>query len=706
MIEAVLISLIVAIILGLVALSILKMLDSRTSKHVKVSSDVEQIGAKQVVSTSKDTSSLDDLEVGKSSAKVANTSLQRRIRGVAIAGLGIFAVMLGRIASMQILNSESYEKAANDNQFTTAKTPASRGVIYDRHGRELVYSKHVNTVVAEQTLASDSDTMRKISAVLGLPYGIVRARANDTSLGAQARRVIMSNARERDVAYIMEHAQAFPGVFIESRSERTYPYNALCAHVLGYTGYPTQTDVDASNGELALDDTVGKSGVEIQYNSLLVGEAGQREVRVDANGNIVEIRDEVDPVRGSDVVLTIDAHVQYIADKALADALTNKTATSGAVVCIDMRDGSIIAMASAPTFDPNNFTGGIPSDIWSLYSEATSYSPMLNRSISSEYAPGSTMKAFSSLAGLEYGFCKQDSSYYCTGQWDGWSSGLIQKCWKTAGHGGISLHSGIVESCDVVFYEIAKSFFDNSTSSNPSVSETALQDYYERFEFGRKTGVDLPDESAGLVPTPAWKAERWRNVPSEASWRGGDTTNMIIGQGNMLATPIQLATSYCAVACGKIMKPHVLKEIKGSDGGVVLSFENEVIAEPEMNASDLQFVREALHDMATTDATVGKLVRNAGIDIAGKTGTAEHTGKRPDALFVGYGPYEDPKYVCACVLQAGDGGGEYAAPIVVDVLSAAFAGENDGSLEVGEIAGYNGESLLNPDNSSSSSRSD
>lgn len=705
MLEAILISVIVAIILSLVAVCILKLLDKGDFGGIKVSSNVEQIGASQVVKVGSDRSD-EDLEVGRSASKVAHISLSKRVKGVAVGGFAIFGIILGRIASMQIFNSENYEKAANNNQFTTAKTPASRGVIYDRHGRELVYSKMIQTVVAEQTVASDTDVMKKLSAVLGLPYGIVRSRANDTSLGAQSRRVIASNARERDVAYILEHSQAFPGVFIENRAERTYPYNALCAHVLGYTGYPTQEEVDASNGTLALDDTVGKSGVEIQYNSLLVGEAGARQVRVDANGNIVEIRDEIDPVRGSDVSLTIDAHVQYVADSALAQALTNKTATSGAVVCIDMRDGGIIAMASAPTFDPNDFTGGVPSDIWELYSEATSYAPMLNRSISSEYAPGSTMKAFSSLAGLENGFCKQDSSYYCKGQWDGWSSGLVQKCWKTAGHGGISLHNGIVESCDVVFYEIAKAFFDNSTSSNPTVSETALQDYYERFEFGKKTGIDLPDETAGLVPTPAWKAERWRNVPSEATWRGGDTTNMIIGQGNMLATPIQLATSYSAIATGKIMKPHVLKEIKGSDGGVVLEHENEVIAEPKMNESDIAFVRDALHDMATTDATVGRLVRRAGIDIAGKTGTAEHSGKRPDALFVGYGPYDDPKYVCACVLQAGDGGGEYAAPIVVDVLSAAFAGENDGSLEVGQIAGYDGEALLNPDNSSNSSRSD
>lgn len=706
MIEAVLISILVAVILGLIAVTVLKVLDKRDSNSVSVKSNVDQIGASQVVKTGKGSDIAGNVEVGKAGSRTTNTSLEKRNKGFAIAGLGIFGILVARLASMQIFNSDTYEKAANDNQFTTAKTPAGRGVIYDRHGRELVYSQNVQTVVAEQDVAENTDTLKKMSAVLGLPYGIVRSRANDTSLGAQARRVIMEDARERDVAYILEHSQAFPGVFIESRSVRTYPYNALCAHVLGYTGSPTEEEVNKSNGSLALDSTIGKSGVETQYNSLLAGEDGQREVRVDANGNIVEVRDEVDPVRGSDVVLTIDAHVQYVADQALAEALSNKTATSGAVVCIDMSDGGIVAMASAPTFDPNDFTNGVPSDIWALYSEATSYSPMLNRTISSEYAPGSTMKAFSTMAGLEAGFCNQDSSFYCTGQWDGWSSGTVQKCWKTAGHGGISLKKGIVESCDVVFYEIAKKFFDNSTSANPTVSETALQDYYERFEFGKKTGVDLPEETAGLVPTPAWKAERWRNVPTEATWRGGDTTNMIIGQGNFLATPIQLATSYCAIATGKIMKPHILKEIKNSNGDVVLTQESEVIAEPQMNSSDLEFVREALHDMATTDATVGKLVSRAGIDIAGKTGTAEHSGKRPDALFVGYGPYDDPKYVCACVLQAGDGGGEYAAPIVVEVLAATFAGENDGSLEVGQIAGYAGESLLNPDNSSSSSRSD
>ncbi len=702
MLEAVAISIAVAIVLGLIAISVLKILDRREQDNITAKNDIAEIGAEHVVGDKTDASGL---KVGEPTSDGVTKKLNKRVSGIGVVAAGIFAVLAARIGSMQLFNQSSYEKAANDNQFTSAKTPAGRGIIYDKHNRELVYSKSVSAVVCEKDVVDNTDTLKKMSAVLGLPYGIVRSRANDSTNGASARRVIVQEARERDVAYILEHKDAFPGVFVETRSIRTYPFGALAAHVLGYTGYPTEEQLN-QNSKLSSDDTIGKAGVETQYNDVLSGEAGTREVRVDANGNIIEIRDEIDPVQGSNVVLTIDAHAQYVADAALAKALSDRTATSGAVVCIDVRDGSIVAMASAPTFDPNNFTGGVPQDTWNLYSQESSYSPMLNRSISSEYAPGSTMKAFSTMAGLKYGFATQNSSYYCTGSWDGWNSGTVQDCWKTAGHGTISLHTGIVESCDVVFYEIAKNFYDNSNSDNPKVTDTSLQEYYEMFEFGSKLGIDLPDETAGLVPTPAWKAERWRNVPSEAIWSGGDLTNMIIGQGNLLATPLQLACAYCGIATGKIMKPHVLSEVKNSNGDVVLSEDAEVITEPDMNASDIAFVREALHDMATTDATVGKLVSNAGIDIAGKTGTAEHSGKRPDAIFVGYGPYTDPKFVCACVLQAGDSGGEYAAPIVVDVLKAAIDGEENGELEVGTVAGYAGESLLDPNESSSVWRND
>ena len=692
MLLALIIAILVAVALGLIGISVLKVIDARNEANVKLKKDVSQLGASDVI---KSQNGSEDISVTrKESGHDVASKLNKRVIGLGIATAGIFAILTSKLASMQLFNQATYEKAANDNQFKTVNTPAGRGLVSDRCGRTLAYSENVQAVVAEKDVSSDVDVMRRLSTILGIPYGIVRKRALDSSSGAQSRRIISKTARDRDIAWILEHKDGLPGVFVESRALRKYPYGALASHVLGYTGYPTEEEVaNSTDNSLSLDVANGKSGLEQQYNSLLSGDAGQREVRVDADGNIVEVRHEIAAVRGSDLQLTLDAHAQYVADKALSEKCLGGTSSTGAVVCMDIETGGIIAMASFPTYDPNQFTDGIPEEIWNLYSKEESRSPMLNRAISSGYAPGSTMKPFSTMAALNYGISTQNSSYNCSGSWDGFGSNDIQKCWLTTGHGNTSLHTGIVVSCDIVFYEIAKQFYLLSSSGSGKLSDTALQDYYELFNLGKKTGVDLLDESAGRIPTPSWKKERWRNVPSEATWKGGDYTNMIIGQGDVLVTPIQLACAYSTIATGKTMKPHLVSEVKNSEGNTVIKNDPEILIQPELNESDRNFVREALHDMVQQDKVISKACDEAGIDVAGKTGTAEHANEEPDTLFVGFAPYNNPKYVCSCVLQHSESSSEDAAPVVVQVLKAALDGENNATAEVEKISGYAGEEL-------------
>lgn len=693
MLEATLISIIVATVLGLIAVSILRLIDSHEKKSKKVKKEVNELGAKEVFNAKQEQG---DLRIEESESKKTSTgSLKKRLIGYGIGASGVFLLLITKIANMQLFNQSSYEKAANNNQFTTVNTPAARGSIFDRQGRTLVYSKNHQAIVFEPDVSYDNDTMKKVSTVLGIPFGVVRNRALSTSSGAQNRRVIASKTRDRDIAYILEHKDAFPGVFVETRAERKYVYGALGGHILGYTGYPTQEEVNSSTTrQLYLDVANGKSGLEQQYDSVLAGEPGQRDVRVDADGNVIEIKSEIEAVRGNDLVLTLDAHAQYVADNNLREKCIGKRASTGAVVCMDIETGGIIAMASFPTYDPNNFTGGIPEEIWNLYSKEESKSPMLNRAISSGYAPGSTMKAFSAMAGLNYGYTSTTQSYYCSGEWDGFGTGDIQNCWETSGHGGLNLREGIVFSCDVVFYEIAKQFYLHGPAGSNEISATALQEYYELFGLGQKSNIDLADETQGRVPTPEWKEQRWKNVPAQAQWYAGDYTNMIIGQGDVLVTPLQLACGYSCVASGKIMKPHLVKEVKNSSGESVLTIEPEVIAEPDVSKSNLEFVREALHGVVQENSVIRKAFNSAGVDGAGKTGTAEHANELPDALFVGYAPYENPKYVCSCVLQHGSDSQEDAAPIVAEVLKAAIESQDNNNLEVKTIEGYAGEQLI------------
>lgn len=635
----------------------------------------------------------------KESMTKPSERLYTRFAALGVLGGAIFAALGAKLFSMQLIGSEGYANAAEENQYATASTPATRGCIYDTNGVALVENRQIKTVLADSEVASSENTLQRLSTVLGIPKGVVRQRARDKSLGAQSQSVIASDTDLRDVAYILEHPDAFPGVSVEERSVREYPYGALCAHVLGYTGYPTEEELAKTTAgyDMQSTDTIGKSGIEQYYDSVLAGDKGERKMVVDANGNIKNVISEIEANKGSDIYLTIDAHAQYVADTILADVVapggdigTGK-GVSASIVAMDVKTGGIAVMSSYPTFDPTYLTGGIPQDIWDLYNSEESHSPFMNRAVNGMYAPASTLKAFTSLAGLEYGYANYNSTWNCAGKWDGFGSGDIQKCWENDGHGTLDLHGGIVNSCDVVFYEIAKSFYLDGPDVNDNISSTALQEYLQKFKFGSTTGIDLEGESAGLIPTPEWKAKQWKNVPSEAVWRGGDYSNMIIGQGDVLVTPLQMACAYCSIATGDILKPHLLKEVKNSKGDVVYEAKPEVLTTPEVDGSDLEYVRDSLHDMLSAHPDLQEKYISYGIDAAAKSGTAEHTGKSDDAWFVAYAPFDDPQYVVACIVEQGGGGSDVAGPIVADVMKALF--ETDTAKSVKYVNGSTGRSI-------------
>ena len=314
---------------------------------------------------------------------------------------------------------------------------------------------------------------------------------------------------------------------------------------------------------------------------------------------------------------------------------------------------------------------------------------MVNRAIQGLYPAASTYKAFTGLAALEYGFADTSRTWSCSGEWDGWDTGDIQKCWKHSGHGTLDFRGGIVNSCDVVFYDIAYHFFEN----RGSVGETAMQDFIKRYRFGELTGIELSGEESGLVPTPEWKAEYFRDYPEDAAWRGGDSTNMVIGQGYVLTTPLQVACAYGALATGNIMKPHLLKEVRNDAGDVALSFEPEIVATPEVNQEHLNIVRDALHGVATDNAEIAKEFSDRGIDpslVACKTGTGEVAGKDDFAWFACYYPFDDPQYVISCLVEEGGGGSSTGAPLGAELLAATIAAEDGSLTTVNAVQGYTG----------------
>ena len=425
----------------------------------------------------------------------------------------------------------------------------------------------------------------------------------------------------------------------------------------------------------------------------------------DAEGNVVEVASETQPERGSDVYLCVKAPVQYVCDRALAELIAPKDGVigtgkgcAGAVVVMDVRDGGIVALSSYPTFSPETFTGAISQDTWDLFNTDESYHPMLNRAVSGTYPAASTYKAFTGLAALAYGFADTKRTWDCGGSWDGFDTGQPQMCWKHSGHGVLDFRGGVVNSCDVVFYDIGKQFFQAGRSQGGSISDTAMQDEIAKYGFGKKTGIDLGSiEEVGRIPTPEWRAEHFRDYPTEAVWKGGFNTNMAIGQGDVLVTPIQVAVAYGAIATGNLMKPHLLKEVRNSSGGVVRSFEPEVVGTPDVKPENLAVMRDALKGVSTDNAELVALFNKFGLDpatVACKTGTGEVAGKEDYAWFACYAPFDDLKYVVACVVEQGGGGSDTAAPVVAEVMGALMdCAAGTSSVKPERISGSPGESV-------------
>lgn len=631
-------------------------------------------------------------------------ALRSRFIAIGVLAAAIFGSLATKVWSMQVLSSSEYRSEAVKNRSASVLTPAPRGQIYDADGVLLVKNRTALTVLADSTVAEDHDVMQRLSTVLGIPYSIVRSRILDTSSGAQSQRVVSSDASQRDAAFIAEHSDAFAGITVQERTIREYPYGALAAHVLGYTGVVSEEELDSigDGRQVELGDTVGKSGVEAYYDNVLSGEHGKRSMTVDSNGNVVAVEEETTPTRGSDLYLTIKAPVQYVADAGLAALVAPKgdigtgRGVGGAVVAMDVTTGGIVAMASYPTFDPSMFTGGIAQDIWDLYSTQESYYPLLNRAVSGTYPAASTYKAFTSLAGLKYGFADSKKKWDCTGSWDGFGSGDWQNCWLLSGHGPTTLHEGIVVSCDVVFYEIAKDFFYAGTTQGGNISDTALQEEIAQFGFGAPTGIDLSGEDSGRIPTPEWKAEHWSDVPTEGVWHGGDLTNLVIGQGDVLITPIQNAVGYGAVATGNLIKPHLLKEVRNTTDKPVVTSELEVTATPDVEEKNYKIVRDALNEVSLNESKVAENLAAAGIDvkdIGSKTGTGEVAGKGDVAWYVCYYPNDKPRYVVSTCIEEGGGGSVAAAPLGAEVLAACVAAERGDLTEVNRVNGSSGRSI-------------
>ena len=450
------------------------------------------------------------------------------------------------------------------------------------------------------------------------------------------------------------------------------------AHILGYVGEISNAELEKdSYSEYKSGDIVGKYGIERCLDEYLRGESGGEQVEVNVDGRRLKVLGRVASVPGYNIALTIDAGLQ----KVSRDAFTGQ---EGIAIVMDPRDGSILAMVSKPSFDPNLFNRGISEDDWNKLS-SDPMSPLQNKAISGQYPPGSTYKLIVAAAALQEGLITTDKKFSCDGTYR--MGNRVFRCWKKKGHGAVDLHRAIVESCDVYFYNLGELLGVNK-----------LAEYAREFGLGSKSGVILPGEKGGLVPTKEWKLRRVKEP-----WQKGETTSLAIGQGFVLVTPLQLLNAYCAVANGgSLYKPRIVKEIVTAKGEVIKEFPPEKKATLAISKENIDTLRYALWGVVNEDRGTGRVLRRKERDVSGKTGTAqvikmpedgEDVDKeeipykfRDHALFVCFAPYDNPEIAVAVIVEHGGHGGSVAAPVARKIIDWYFQ-HKGGEIEVDGAVG-------------------
>ncbi|RMD69126.1 MAG: penicillin-binding protein 2 [Gammaproteobacteria bacterium] len=582
-----------------------------------------------------------------------------------------FAALLARLFFLQVVHYQHFATLSKDNRIKVLPIPPTRGLIFDRHG--VLLAENVPTFQLEivpEDAGDVADTLSRLKAVI--PFTEEDEKRFYRLKGQRPRFMgipLRDDLTEEEVAKFAVHRHQFPGVDVVARLRRHYPLGALGVHVLGYVG---QIDIDelrqldASN--YSGTSHIGKVGVERFYEARLHGKVGIQQAEVNAQGRILRILHRTPSVPGQNLFLTLDARLQGIAEEALKGH-------TGAIVAIQPKTGEVLALASMPTYDPNAFAQGIDAKTYHALQHSPKR-PLFNRALRGQYPPGSTIKPLVALAGLEYGLVTPSHTTFCPGWFTLTSQGHRFRCWRRYGHGKVDLKKAIVESCDVYFYDLAS-----------TLGIDRLHAFLSQFGLGRKTRIDLTGERSGLLPSRAWK-RAYRHQP----WFPGETVIAGIGQGFMLATPLQLAVATATLANhGLYLRPHLLYAYQEGDR-FALSSPPIPQAIPMAAAAHWETVIDAMVGVVHgKHGTARKIGLDAPYLIAGKTGTAQVFGLKQDerynkdkiakklqdhALFIAFAPAEDPQIAVAVVVENGGSGSSAAAPLARQVMDAYLLGHD------------------------------
>ena len=568
--------------------------------------------------------------------------------------LSLFSAVGWRLYNIQIVDSSKYKTMSKKNQIDLEIIFPVRGKIFDRNKVLIAKNEKVYDVyLIPENTKSINNTLNALSQFIDIDFA---KRRKVIELSTQVKKFekikIFENISWSVLEKIETNKYNLEGIFIAEDYLRVYPYRDQLSHLLGYISKPNQQELTLPFISKMPNLDIGKEGLEKSFNPLLVGKAGQREIEVNSNGRIIREISKVDSIRGEEVYLSIDLRIQQYAINLL------KSHRAGSINVINIKNGEILCMASTPTYDPNKIIQKPNKEYWESIL-ANTLSPLTNRSIQGLYSPGSTFKMIVAIAALKHGIINIDTTHSCTGK-IGFGNRLYH-CWKTNGHGKMNVTDAIKQSCDVFFYEISKKL------GIDKIAEVAKD-----FGLGQSYDISMPNQKTGIVPNKKWKKEKIGE-----SWYAGETLISAIGQGFVLTNPFQLAVMTSIIASnGKIVEPTIIKDNP-------VSFKTN-----EKYSNEIKIIKKAMFQVVNENKGTAFKSRLEDIKFAGKTGTSQvrrislseresddfrekeqEWKNRDHALFVGYMPYDDPKYSISVIIEHGGSGASTAAPIAKQVFN-------------------------------------
>jgi penicillin-binding protein 2 len=563
--------------------------------------------------------------------------------------VGMIALLLFGFWKLQIIDSDRYSQLAERNRVRSIPIIAPRGSMLDREGRVLVdnYPSFSVLLLRDDPLQVER-LLPQIADGLSMTLADVKQQIDSANAMPKFQPIVIKpEASPSDIAFIESHRADIPVLEMLMVHRRRYPRDSFLAHVSGYVGEVSAEQVEASDSKLRPGDIVGKTGLERQYNETLMGTDGLRRVIVNSVGKEMGRLEQQDAIPGKPIKLTIDYDLQVAAETAL-------NGRKGAVIVLDPRTGETLAMVSRPAYNPNDFAVSISRDQWAQLNEDPDR-PLLNRAIQAQLAPGSVFKIVMATAMLESKVIPENYTVFCPGYASFY--GRTFHCWDKKGHGTVDLHKAIVHSCDVFFYNVGK-----------ELGIDRISYYAMQLGLGRRTGIDLPAEETGVMPSEEWKERLFHQ-----KWYAGETISVAIGQGAVVTTPLQLARTIGGIAMGGVFKqPHLMMT-------------NQPVPEVDfrLQEASVEQVTQGMYGVVNEGGT-GGAVKLQGVEFCGKTGSAQvisnegkqRAGRSSDlndnAWFVGYAPRRDPEIVVSVLVQGGEHGASAAAPVARDIIKTYY----------------------------------